>query len=65
MAPYSQNLNPMEVAFSKIENILGKAEFRTREVLVEAMSAVLSAVTTWDARNFFEDCGYGLLVQAL
>jgi transposase len=31
MPPYSPNLNPMEVAFSKIKGILRKAEARTQD----------------------------------
>jgi transposase len=37
LPPYSPDLNPIEEAFSKIKNLLRKAEARTREALVEAM----------------------------
>jgi hypothetical protein len=42
-----------------------KAEARTREALVEAISLVLSAVSSKDARDFFEHCGYRMPVQSL
>jgi transposase len=35
---YSPDLNPIEEAFSKIKNIVRKAQARTREALVEAIA---------------------------
>jgi transposase len=65
LPPYSPDLNPIEEAFSKVKRILGKAESRMREALVEAIGGAISAVTAKDARGFFEHCGYGMLVQSL
>jgi transposase len=65
LPPYSPDLNPIEEAFSKIKSILRKAEARSREALVGAMGAAISAVTAQDTRGFFEHCGYGLWVQPL
>ena len=65
LPPYSPDLNPIEEAFSKVKRILRKAESRTREALVEAIGAAVSAVTAKDARGFFEHCGYGIVVQSL
>jgi transposase len=62
---YSPDFNPIEEAFSKIKRLVRKAEARTREALVEAIGSALSAVTSRDARGFFEHCGYGMLVQSL
>lgn len=42
-----------------------KAEARTREALVGAMGAAISAVTAGDVRRFFEHCEYDLWVQSL
>jgi transposase len=58
LPPYSPDLNPIEEAFSKLKGFLRKAEARSREALVEAMSKALDAVTARDARGFFEHCGY-------
>jgi len=60
---YSPDLNPIEEAFSKIKALVRKAEARTREALVEAIGWALSAVTSADARGFFEHCGYRMPVQ--
>ena len=45
--------------------MLRRAEARGREALVEAMDAALSAVSSRDAKGFFEHRGYRLLVQQL
>ncbi len=62
---YSPDLDPIEEAFSKIKRLVRKAEARTREALVEAIGLALSAVSSRDARNFFEHCGYQMSVQSL
>ena len=62
---YSPDLNPIEEAFSKIKGLVRKAEARSREALVEAIGKALSAVTSGDARGFFEHCGYPMAVQSL
>ena len=55
---YSPDYNPIEEAFAKIKNLLRKAAARTKEALVEALAAALSAITVEDARGFFEHAGY-------
>ena len=65
LPPYSPDLNPIEEAFSKIKAFIRKAEARSREALIEAMGAAISAVTARDARGFFEHCGYATPVQSL
>lgn len=65
LPPYSPELNPIEEAFSKIKGLLRKVEARTREALIEAMGAAISAVTAREARGFFEHCGYRRVGQLL
>lgn len=55
---YSPEYNPIEEAFSKIKEILRRAEARTGEALVEAMGEALSAISSWDAWGFFKHAGY-------
>ena len=64
LPPYSPDL-PIEEAFSKIKGFIRKAEARTRETLVEAMGAAISAITARDAHSFFKHCGYATPVQSL
>ncbi len=61
----SPSYNPIEEAFAKIKNLLRKAAARSKEVLVEAIGAALSAVTAADARGFFEHAGYRPASQLL
>jgi len=65
LPPYSPDLNPIEEAFSKIKGTLRRVEARTRETLIEALGAAISAVTPSDDRIFFEHSGYRLPVQFL
>jgi transposase len=65
LPPYSPDFNPIEEAFAKIKGIVRKAEARTRETLVEAISIGISMLTAEDARGFFDHCGYATLVQSL
>ncbi len=55
---YSPEYNPIEEAFAKIKNLLRKAAARSKEILVEAIGAALSAVTAADVWGFFEHAGY-------
>jgi transposase len=55
---YSPDYNPIEEAFAKIKHLLRNAAARTKEALVEAIGAVLSAICTQDACGFFEHAGY-------
>lgn len=65
LPPYSPDFNPIEQAFSKIKGLMRKAEARTREALIEAMGLALEAVSTQDARGFFDHCGYRSVGQLL
>jgi transposase len=55
---YSPDYNPIEEAFAKLKHLLRKAAARSKEALIEAIGAALSAVTAADARGFFEHAGY-------
>ena len=55
---YSPDLSPIEEAFSKIKNIVRKAQARTRETLNEAISQAMSAITLEDVSGWFSHCGY-------
>jgi transposase len=65
LPPYSPDLNPIEEAFSKIKGLIRKAEARSREALLEAIGAAISALSAQDACGFFEHCGYRTAVQSL
>jgi transposase len=65
LPPYSPDFNPIEQAFSKIKGLLRRAEARTREALIEAMGAALSAISAQDVSGFFRHCGYRTTAQLL
>ena len=61
---YSPDLNPVEEIFVKTRGILRKTGARTREALVEALSAAISAVTARDVRALFGHRGYRAVVRS-
>ena len=62
---YSPDFNPIEEAFSKLKDMLRRAGARTKEALLEVLSEALSAVSSRDARGYFEHAGYRPQVQLL
>jgi hypothetical protein len=54
--------NPIEEAFAKIKNLLllGKAAARSKQTLLDAIGAALSAISAQDVQGFFEPAGYRL-----
>ena len=60
LPPYSPDLNPIEMAFSKLKNLMRAAEHRTREALWSDMQHLLDQITPADSRGFFRHCGYSL-----
>ena len=63
LPPYSPDLNPIEMVFSKIKQLLRGLAARTRNVLWCSMQSVLDQVTTSDAVNCFRHAGYTLHVD--
>jgi len=60
---YSPDLNPIEMIFAKIKQLLRSRACRTRQALWEAMQSVLDQVTSSDAANCFRHCGYTLHLE--
>ena len=65
LPPYSPDFDPIEQAFSKVKGLLGRAEARTPQSLIEAMGLALEAVSARDARGFFGHCRYSSMGQLL
>jgi transposase len=63
LPPYSPDLNPIEMVFSKIKQMLRTLACRTQELLWDAMKGVVQAITPSDATNCFIHAGYTLHVQ--
>jgi transposase len=60
LPPYSPDLNPIEMIFSKIKQALRSLACRTRQALWDAIQPVLDTVTPADAQHCFRHCGYTL-----
>jgi transposase len=60
LPPYSPDLNPIELIFSKIKQLLRSLASRTREALWNGMQSVLNQVSASDAAHCFQHCGYTL-----
>jgi transposase len=60
LPPYSPDLNPIELIFSKIKQALRSLACRTRDTLWQAMQGVLDRVSASNAVNCFKHCGYSL-----
>jgi transposase len=63
LPPYSPDLNPIEMIFAKIKQLLRSLACRTREALWQAMQGVLDQVTAADAAHCFRHCGYTLQME--
>lgn len=58
LPPYSPDLNPIEMCWSKLKTVMRRIGARSYEELSEAIRAGLSAITSWDAGNWSRHCGY-------
>ena len=56
---YSPDLNPIEMAFSKIKALLRKAARRTTEELWDEIAIALAKITPQECQNYFKADGYG------
>jgi transposase len=58
LPPYSPDLNPIELAFSKLKALLRKAAERTVGALWDRIGQVLDAFTPQECANYFRHDGY-------
>jgi len=58
LPPYSPDLNPIEMIFSKVKQLLRSLACRSRDALWTAVQSVLDQITPSDAANCFRHCGY-------
>jgi transposase len=60
LPPYSPDLNPIELAWSKLKTFLRGAKARLRPALEEAVAKGLRTITAQEARNWFRHCRFAL-----
>ena len=58
LSPYSPDLNPIELAFSKLKTMLRKSAERTVERLWDRIGQLSDQYTPEECRNYFRHCGY-------
>ena len=58
LPPYSPDLNPIELCWSKFKTLLKQAAARTYQALSEAISEALKKITAADTENWTRHCGY-------
>ena len=59
LPPYSPDLNPIEMAFSKLKSWLRKTAARTIDELWKAIGNICSLFTEEECSNYFTAAGYG------
>jgi hypothetical protein len=60
LPPYSPDLSPIELCWSKLKEILGSAKNRTWDALDEAVTRAVNVITDEKALNWFNHCGFFL-----
>jgi transposase len=58
LPPYSPDLNPIELAFSKLKWLLRSAAERAVDALWSRLGQLLDAFPPQQCRNYFRHCGY-------
>jgi len=58
LPPYCPDLNPIEMAFSKLKAFLRKAAARTVDNLWNVIAKAIETYTSLECANFFSACGY-------
>ncbi len=58
LPPYSPDLNPIEMAFSKLKALLRKRAARSFDAIAQALGDIISLFSVDECRNFFKAAGY-------
>jgi transposase len=60
LPPYSPDINPIEMAFSKLKTLIRKAAARTYHALWKQAGAVCDLFQPTECRSYFIAAGYGV-----
>ena len=58
LPPYSPDLNPIEMLWSKVKAILRKVKERTVDALIDAIEDAMAQITPEDCKGWFQKAGY-------
>lgn len=59
LPPYSPDLNPIEMAYSKLKTLLRKRAARTFDEISDALGDICDLFNPSECLNFFKAAGYG------
>ncbi|MFN0113801.1 MAG: IS630 family transposase [Paracoccaceae bacterium] len=59
LPPYSPDLNPIEMAFSKLKTLIRKVAARTYDALWKQVGKVCDLFLPQECKNYFRAAGYG------
>jgi transposase len=57
LPPYSPDLSPIELCWSKLKQILRSVKSRTFDALDEAITMAINSITDENTLNWFNHCG--------
>ena len=60
LPPYSPDLNPIEMTWSKVKSILRVVGARTRELFDQVLGKALRSITVEECHNWFRHSGYAV-----
>ena len=58
LPPYSPDLNPIEMVFSKMKSVLRREANRSVDALWRALGSIATAITPAKCANYLRHCGY-------
>ena len=58
LPPYSPDLNPIEMAFSKLKTLLRKRAARSFDAIANALGEIVDLFSVTECRNYFKAAGY-------
>lgn len=58
LPPYSPDLNPIEMAFSKLKALLRKRAARSFDTIAHALGDIIALFSVKECQNYFKAAGY-------
>ena len=58
LPPYSPDLNPIEMMFSKLKTLIRKGAWRTQEALWQGIGETIEKVSQEECKNYLRHAGY-------
>ncbi len=59
LPPYSPDLNPIEMLFSKLKTLIRRGAWRTQEALWKGIGEAMRQISSQECKNYLTHAGYG------